>query len=61
MYRMCNRDTESETFLQVNYREPPTTLYGERIKKPFYYTSHSNVDRVKVTSELSISIRYRVK
>jgi len=45
------RETESESkaLLQVNYRQPPTTLYGEKIKEPFYYTSHSNVDRVKVS------------
>lgn len=37
--------------LEVNYREPPITLYGQKIKEPFYYTSHSNVDRVKVLME----------
>jgi len=42
--------------LQVNYRQPPTTLYGKKIKEPFYYTSHSNVDRVKVHLNVALSL-----
>lgn len=30
---------------------PPENLFGEKVKEPFYYTSHSNVDRVKVLME----------
>lgn len=37
--------------LKVNYREPPTSLWGEKVKEPYYYTSHSNVDRIKVLME----------
>ena len=37
--------------LKVNYRNPPTTLFGEPVKKPKFYTSHSNVDRVKILQE----------
>jgi len=36
---------------KINYRQPPTTLFGEKVKDPAYYTSHSNVDRVKVLME----------
>ncbi len=35
--------------LRVNYRKPPTQLFGETVKTPMFYTSHSNVDRVKVS------------
>lgn len=37
--------------LVVNYRDPPYTLFGEKVKKPLYYTSHSNIDRVKIVHE----------
>ena len=37
--------------LKVMYREPPATLFGETVKEPIFYTSHSNVDRVKVLME----------
>ena len=36
---------------QVVYRDPPTHLFGEVVKKPMFYTSHSNVDRVKILQE----------
>lgn len=35
----------------INYREPPVELFGDKIKPPMYYTSHSNVDRTKILSE----------
>ena len=37
--------------LKINHRKPPQTVLGERIKKPLYYTSHSNVDRLLVLKE----------
>ena len=37
--------------LKVNLRTPPFTLFGERVKTPLFYTSHSNVDRVKILME----------
>ncbi len=37
--------------LKVMYRDPPITLFGEKVKEPYYYTSHSNVDRVKILQE----------
>ena len=37
--------------LRVNHRDPPTSLFGESIKPPKFYTSHSNVDRVKILQE----------
>ncbi|ESN91926.1 hypothetical protein HELRODRAFT_194482 [Helobdella robusta] len=36
----------------VNMRQPPTTLFNETVKPPQFYTSHSNVDRVKVLMEV---------
>ncbi|CAD5117920.1 DgyrCDS6665 [Dimorphilus gyrociliatus] len=39
------------TSLNINYRQPPLKLFGEDVKKPLYYTSHSNVDRVKIVHE----------
>lgn len=38
--------------IQVNLRNPPLTLFGEPVKPPMYYTSHSNVDRVKILTEV---------
>ena len=37
--------------LKVVARDPPVSLFGESVKEPFYYTSHSNVDRVKILME----------
>ena len=37
--------------VKVVHRDPPEELYGEEVKKPMFYTSHSNVDRVKVLME----------
>ncbi len=36
---------------RVMHRKPPLELYGEAIKEPMFYTSHSNVDRVKILME----------
>ena len=36
---------------QIKYRNPPTFLFGEPVKAPQFYTSHSNVDRVKILME----------
>ena len=32
-------------------RAPPTKLFGETVQEPKFYTSHSNVDRVKILME----------
>ncbi|ELU02941.1 hypothetical protein CAPTEDRAFT_222887 [Capitella teleta] len=37
--------------LKIVHREPPTSLFGVRIKDPLFYTSHSNVDRIKILME----------
>ena len=36
---------------KVVKRDPPTKLFGEVVHPPKFYTSHSNVDRLKVLSE----------
>ena len=36
---------------EIKYREPPQSLFGEHVKGPYFYTSHSNVDRVKILYE----------
>ena len=36
---------------KVVKRAPPKTLFGEAVRPPKFYTSHSNVDRLKVLSE----------
>jgi len=36
---------------KINYRSPPQQLFGEALKPPMFYTSHSNVDRVKILQE----------
>ena len=36
---------------KINHRDPPTQLFGEPVKPPMFYTSHSNVDRVKILME----------
>ena len=43
--------TKSLPKLKINKRDPPLKLYGEDVKPPHFYTSHSNVDRVKVLME----------
>ena len=37
--------------LKINKRQPPLEAFGETIKTPLYYTSHSNVDRILVLME----------
>ncbi|ELU02943.1 hypothetical protein CAPTEDRAFT_197966 [Capitella teleta] len=37
--------------LSIVHRNPPRELYGEKIKDPVFYTSHSNVDRLKILTE----------
>lgn len=37
--------------LKVVQRAPPTHVFGEKLPEPFYYTSHSNVDRLLVLME----------
>ena len=36
---------------KINYRNPPTQLFGKPIKPPRYHTSNSNVDRLKILME----------
>ena len=36
---------------KVVKREPPTKLFGDDVRAPKFYTSHSNVDRLKVLTE----------
>lgn len=40
-----------DTFV-VNKREPPINLFGQPLKPPPFYTSYSNVDRVKILLEM---------
>ena len=37
--------------LKIVHREPTSVLYGEKIKKPVFETSASDVDRVKILQE----------
>ena len=37
--------------LKINHRNPPTHLLGEPIEPALFYTSHSNVDRLKILME----------
>lgn len=39
------------TSLKVIHREPSKTLFGETLEPPFFNTSQSNVDRVKILTE----------
>ena len=43
--------TESLLDWQVMKREPPLMLFGEPVKEPMFYTSHSNVDRIQILRE----------
>lgn len=43
--------TKKISRLKIIKRNPPTRLFGEDVKPPKFYTSHSNVDRVKVLME----------
>lgn len=37
--------------LTIIHHNPPTRIFGEDVKPPGFYTSHSNVDRVKILME----------
>ena len=37
--------------LKINHRKAPTSLFGEPLKKPAFYNSHSDVERIKVLME----------